>query len=639
MNASLLQYCKDQLAAGYSEDQIREALLKQGWDAVMSDDILEQAKQQQEMAPSKAETVNPIAVGMDKTSEVQVEAKPDEAEAVVQEQPVAEEQVKTDDLPSSETQASSGGGLTSSDAVSDGVTKAEAARELEPVVVDNIPEVTPTEATPVERVSEAAPVTAAPVADVEPTTETPVEGMNQNTLAPAEEIKTDEAVMPAATPVAAAASASSLTEAPVISPTEMVNEMTSTPEPTVATPPPTINSMAASGSAEAVSNDQAAGTWQAEEMPKRSGSGVGKMILVVVLVMLLFGAAGGGVWGYFNIWMSPERILAQALENEMNDPLVSAEYKTTFTTEMRSVDESKISSLWPTDSRVLGVSTSLPLMEDEQLPERVVFKADIEGAFDMSDVENVQYEAAMDVSVDGIDDLYGDVDTVGFDWKMDGQDMLAGRVRMPDENMGFWSEYLNKWISINIKELEEELGTEIYEEDDMAVSQEQSQAIQEMVWNSNVAQVTETLPNGELDGQEMYRYRLEIDREAFINLVIEATQELMGDEYTLTESDKTEMREAMQSVKNIGAELWVGRDDMRFHRLVVSLNVSDLEYEFEGTVLVDMSWWAINEPVDVEIPASAVDYKEVMEAYEQYVYAQYSDLYGEMDMLEEGAEL
>jgi len=90
MNDSLLQYCKAQLAAGYSEDQIREALLKKGW---ASDEVIEQAKQNVEVAP-KPEPVNPIAVGINKAGE------PDEPQSELRaemKQTVAQEQLQGTD--------------------------------------------------------------------------------------------------------------------------------------------------------------------------------------------------------------------------------------------------------------------------------------------------------------------------------------------------------------------------------------------------------------------------------------------------------------------------------------------------------------------------------------------------------------
>lgn len=178
------------------------------------------------------------------------------------------------------------------------------------------------------------------------------------------------------------------------------------------------------------------------------------------------------------------------------------------------------------------------------------------------------------------------------------------------------SSFINKWISIDISEVQKEfIGTDPSMNSEL-ISSEKALRIKESLLSVDTFSVVSTSKDI-FEGKEVYKLNFEItpeqQKQFIINTYSILFEDLNGDDGQMTEENVNAISDAMQGLQTIEGDMWVGKSDFLPYKITLYPNISVNKSVFEvSDVSIELIVRNYNVPVSVQAPVSTMTFGEVM---------------------------
>lgn len=323
---------------------------------------------------------------------------------------------------------------------------------------------------------------------------------------------------------------------------------------------------------------------------------------IIIAFLISFFLIGGVTAGYFYYVKLQQKNLAKIIENLAN--VKSLEYT------------GEISVDLTTQSPYGGIFKSLLSQIASENSEKGSFSIKFSGSYDKNDLKNQKSSVLLEAR--------SSTGTLGQDFYLVLEERSINKIiylKISDTPylalLGMDS-LSNQWIKVDTEELQKQYGID---ETTQKISSEKNEEIKKAFVQSGVIKVTSKLPGSTIDGVATDRYKFTIDKTAFKNLVVKIYQ-ILG-ETPPTKEELQSFEDALGPLEFSGGEIWIGKKDSLPHK--ISLNVSyteENEKENLLTVKTNFTFKNFNKSIQVDIPAEAKDYKEVLNNTESFYGSQ-----------------
>ena len=326
---------------------------------------------------------------------------------------------------------------------------------------------------------------------------------------------------------------------------------------------------------------------QADKPSRKRSKGL--LIGLIALALIVAGSIGA-VFAYQNIYLSPERILAQTIEN-MSE-VESYEFDADFTFSAKLGDSSLESIFFPT-----------------------TFGVKAQGYIEFPDLENSKSKINMDINTNNTSVANIDAITIGTSNYLKLNSLI-------DTGFIDVSPILNMWIEIDENSFSSIAGTseEIFNEDNQS---RDFQKLVELITENNPLTITESLDQVEINGQAMHHYSYDIEKDklkTFLLQYVSYYEDVYGIDYgTLTDQ---ELEEAFAAIQTISGEIWVGRTDKLLHKFTLLMNIVNPEGQGLDSITYNMTvnLKNFNQKQVVETPTQTITIeKAVQEVLQLYL--------------------
>lgn len=178
------------------------------------------------------------------------------------------------------------------------------------------------------------------------------------------------------------------------------------------------------------------------------------------------------------------------------------------------------------------------------------------------------------------------------------------------------SSFINKWISIDISEVQKDfIGTDPSMNSEL-ISTEKALRIKESLLSADAFSVVSTSKDV-FEGKEVYKLNFEItpeqQKQFIINTYSILFEDLNGEDGQMTEENVNAISDAMQGLETIQGDMWVGKDDFLPYKITLLSNIAVNKNIFEiGDVSIELTVRNYNVPVSVQAPVSTMAFGEVM---------------------------
>ncbi len=235
--------------------------------------------------------------------------------------------------------------------------------------------------------------------------------------------------------------------------------------------------------------------------------------------------------------------------------------------------------------------------------EAIDFDIALSGAVDSTDVENPRLSLLIDLAAD-IAEI--------------GPQVAKGEIRMENELVyvmlseisDFGGEvptamtdpYIGQWWIIPIPEgALTDFGT--LTPADLAAQEEK---VNEIIGRTDFFKDLEYIGSEKVSGVDTWHYSGNLNNDGIISFIYEVYTEF--EDSTPTEAEVAELEEALEML-DFAVDVWIGQDDIILRRVLGTANVVIPENEGGGEVDMefDLTYSALNEPVDIEIPEDATE--------------------------------
>ena len=287
---------------------------------------------------------------------------------------------------------------------------------------------------------------------------------------------------------------------------------------------------------------------------------------IIVLVILVIIVAIGGFYAYNNIYFAPEKVLERTLAK------------------MREV-------------------TSFGI--DGKIIQSNALTANITGSVDYKDKDNPKSEFSLDIQNGPTSFLSGKVRVLDHNSYiyLDNIDGLETDLSSGD-SQGFLSFLTGNWIKIDEGELQS------YGYDGTAIESTtfDPNKVVSLFEGNNPIRITSQMPTEQIDGQDMFKYSFDLDKEKLKMFLTEFQKFIYGENSdSVTEAS---IEDAVNKMELAGGQIWIGKSDYYLHKIAFMLTIAG---ESESTSYdIDLEMKDINSDVNIEVPEGARTVKSIL---------------------------
>ncbi len=251
--------------------------------------------------------------------------------------------------------------------------------------------------------------------------------------------------------------------------------------------------------------------------------------------------------------------------------------------------------------------------------EYVGFGITLDGGLDLKDIEEVK--SLMNVHIV----TYGmgkDSITVDAETRTIGDNLYMMLTRLPASVGAPFSYLKDKWIHINVDELQKKYSLPIQEKG-KPLTKDQEKRIQKLFEDPDLFTVKQ---NGSemINDVDSYRFSVEFDRYALRNVIKEYYKII--NEGELNKRERQEMAKTFDKMVVKETELWIGKKDHMIYRINTTIVFDTKEGDVAVPIKVRLK--DHNKPVDVDKPRNAKELEELMqEVIQEYYYGELQKQY------------
>ena len=303
----------------------------------------------------------------------------------------------------------------------------------------------------------------------------------------------------------------------------------------------------------------------------------------------------GGVYAYQNIYLAPERVLQRSIA--AMEGVKSYEFDSVFSLAFES-------------SEVGG--SVMPLFLANAL------NVHINGNIDAANEENIKSDFDIEVKSGNTKYIKAHILGLGEDGYLNIEDLSGIESILDPERTGVFSFFVNKWISFD-KESLRELGYDVSAAEQSKID---PQEISKIFSEHNPFMITQQYASEQLDGQDMFHYGFDMDKEK-LKVLLKEIQEKFLDSGELGPNAADNLNSAVDKLLIKGGEIWIGKNDYYLRKFVLGLNQEGDDGSMGVDIAVNMKDYG--KEVGIAPPVDAVTVPELLESFQTFFVAPSSD--------------
>jgi len=317
---------------------------------------------------------------------------------------------------------------------------------------------------------------------------------------------------------------------------------------------------------------------------------VGKKRPIIKWLVLLFFIliiAGAAFYGYFEIYLAPEKVFARSI-NKMQS-VTSLAYKGTASMKVKGdlFGSSGLESFFNLSS--------------------LSYSVDFSGESEFGDRKNIKNNTLLDIKSRG-----GSITKIEI--RNIKEDLYVFIHELIDiSSFGFFDTSLltERWVEINLDKYKEMLS-EVNESVDTSISDEQVEKYKNIFVNNNPIENLEKLDSENVNGVPTYHYRFSINKNAVKEIIIGIYEDYSGEE--LTETEREGLDEGLENLEFYGGEIWIDKKDGYIRKYKFNINIKD-DNTNNATVTLsyDITYDKFNQSFAIEKPENSVTIEELFE--------------------------
>lgn len=344
----------------------------------------------------------------------------------------------------------------------------------------------------------------------------------------------------------------------------------------------------------------AAGSSLSLNMMQKPKNKLGKILFIIFLIIVAFGSAAA-TYGYYNgYFVSLPTVSAKALD--LMSKASSVDYDITVSVDMSNVKKDKMVNILP--GNIFSADNG---------------KVTMKGAFDKSDTFNLKLNNAIDFSFGAI--------SASLETRMVNNTFYAEVTKMPAISfLGDFSSFTNKWISIPMKSENTAIPTPSVSNfvgvDSSLLENftpEQKADLAKITESASFIKITKKLAIEQITDGPAYHFSFTLDQEgirSYLQNIKDYVQTAGKDNSAMSSFDPVKnYDEASKYIKDFNGEAWIGKNDGLLQKVSINIvsyvdpNVVDNGTGSVNIVAILRDW---NKPVNVEVPAEAVNFQELI---------------------------
>ena len=336
-----------------------------------------------------------------------------------------------------------------------------------------------------------------------------------------------------------------------------------------------------------------------QSLPVQSSKKANKALPIAVFIIGLL-AIGGGAFGYFYYFQSPEKIVQKM---------------TVQLAEVKSLEYSGEIKVEVDTENLLGGSSSL--LQPTQLASNKKasnFSVNFNGVSDAHDLNNPKGSFSFDINTDALGQ-----GSFAFGLEIRTIDKIVYVKLSNIPNLGFFdlSAVANQWIKIDTEALKKQFGLEKFEaqikeaQKKQELSPEQIEKLKIAVQQAEIFKITEKLPSEKIDGVYTYHYKFIIDKEGVKKFIADITQ--IVQDKTLSEKELADFNKILEDLQFPEGEIWIGKKDLLPYKISLSLTIEETDkLKTSGKISTILLFKNFNKPVKIEIPTPVKTVEEIL---------------------------
>jgi hypothetical protein len=314
----------------------------------------------------------------------------------------------------------------------------------------------------------------------------------------------------------------------------------------------------------------------------------------LVLLIIILAVSAAGYYGYFEIYLAPEKVFARSM-NKMQS-VTSVAYEGTLTVKVKG--------------NLFG-STGLESFFDLS---SLSYLIDFSGESEFGSKKNIKFSTLLDVDSRGEGVARAEIRNVN-----EGLYLLIHKLA-DISTFGFFDTNLlvGRWIDVDINKYEE-LISAAGTNNNTQLSSEQIERYANIIVANNPIENLEQLASEEINGVPAYHYKYLINRDSLKEIIILISEDYRG--IAMTREERGDFDKSFNNADFYGGEMWIGKKDgyVRKHKQVINVN----DYNAKDTVVtlsLEISFDKFNQPFVINVPDNSISiedlFKEITESLE-----------------------
>jgi len=307
------------------------------------------------------------------------------------------------------------------------------------------------------------------------------------------------------------------------------------------------------------------------------------------IIFLLLGLSASGYFGYFEVYLAPERVFSRSMikMNEVN----RVDYEGMVGIKVRG-------DVFGDTSPLSGLGSMFNLTS-------LNYIAEFSGSSDFQDPENVKSKITTQVTANNVNAVKFEVIGVKDDIYFKLHDLID----LTGFGFGSLDLFKNKWIRLNYEEIASDYGVENLTLED-SVDTLEMQELEEFIILNNPVTIKDELEDEVLDGSDSYHYSYDIDKDKLKEIIVKVSE--IVDSMDLGEDEKADLDRMVDGLQFFGGEIWIDKKELYLRKIKINVDIESEEMkDIDITLSALLKMKNFNGNIVVEKPTEFVEAKDL----------------------------
>lgn len=317
-----------------------------------------------------------------------------------------------------------------------------------------------------------------------------------------------------------------------------------------------------------------------------------KAVVIGIACLLIFGSIA--VAGYFAIPPTPEKVMRQAAAKFFE--VKSMDFSGNFV-----LDVSVPAGLFSIDTLIRGFPLANANDPNSKIAGNTTTKVELgfSGSVDVTDVDHTKSQVSLDASYS--------VFSFGLELRLLDPTLYIKFNKLPNMRGYDFTQYSDKWIKIEKKDISDLYGVEIKaEKKKPELTEGQKKQIRELAEKSNFFKSITKLPDDKIEERAMYHYALDLNMQAIKDYLLEVER---------IENSTATTGEDLDNMAFSNVEVWVGKSDKMVYKLMAQMSAKpEIGTTAQSSVNLNaaLNFKNFNHPTPVYAPPDFQSFKDII---------------------------